>query len=128
MTEQSDDRVETESSATQFRRLALELPSTIEGSHMEHADFRVTIGKSTRIFATLAAQEQGFGMVNLTPEQQQHFAKELPHLFQPVPGDWGVNGSTLIRLDADKATMRGALRTAHENVIRKLAVKKKAKS
>jgi hypothetical protein len=128
MAEQSDDRVEADSGATRFRRLALELPSTIEGSHMGHADFRVTVGKSMRIFATLAAQEQGFGMVNLTPVQQQHFTKDLPNIFEPVPGGWGLNGSTLISLDADEATMRGALRTAHENIVRKLAIKKKAKS
>jgi hypothetical protein len=48
-----------------FRRLALSLPGTEEGSHMGAPDFRV----GGRIFATLASQDQGYGNLMLTPEQ-----------------------------------------------------------
>ena len=41
-----------------FRKLALSLPDTIEGSHMGHADSRV----GGRIFATLPKKDHG--MVN----------------------------------------------------------------
>src|SRR5689334_4452292 len=40
-----------------FRRLALALEGAEEGSHMGAADFRV----GGRIFATLAAQDEGYG-------------------------------------------------------------------
>jgi hypothetical protein len=108
------------SGVARWRRLALELPSTIEGAHMGHADFRVVKGKGTRIFATLSAQAKGFGVLMLTPEQQQTFCAEMPELFQPVPGGWGKKGSTLLKLEAtDEETMRGALRTAYTHIMNK---------
>jgi hypothetical protein len=114
----------------QWRRLALELPSTIEGEHMQHADFRLVKGKTTRIFATLARDQQGFGVLMLTPEQQQAFCSELQEVFQPFPAGWGRNGATLVKLDAaDEETMRGGLRAAYSNILSKLEKKPaKAKS
>lgn len=103
-----------------FRRLALELPSALESAHMGHADFRVAKGKKTRIFATLSGLEKGYGVLMLTPEQQQEFSTELPEVFAPVPGGWGRGGSTMMRLVADEETMRGALKAAHGNAERKL--------
>lgn len=95
--------------AADFRRIALSLEGAEEGSHMGAADFRV----GGRIFATLAAVSQGYGNLMLTPEQQAAFIAEQPDLFLPVPGGWGKNGTTHIRLEAaDEDVLAGVLRTA----------------
>jgi hypothetical protein len=74
-----------------------------------HADFRV----GGRIFATLASERQGFGNLMLTPEQQCVFVSEQPEVFLAVPGGWGQNGATHIRLErASEDILAGALRTA----------------
>ncbi len=92
-----------------FRRLALSLPGAEEGSHMGSADFRV----GGRIFATLASQSQGFGNLMLTPEQQADFVAEQPDVFLPIPGGWGRDGATHIRLaQANEDLLAGALRAA----------------
>jgi hypothetical protein len=95
--------------AADFRRLALSLEGAEESSHMGAPDFRV----GGRIFATLAAQAKGYGNLMLTPEQQTAFVAEEPETFLPVPGGWGRNGATHIRLDkASEEQLAGALRTA----------------
>jgi hypothetical protein len=95
--------------ATDFRRIALSLEGAEEGSHMGAADFRV----GGRIFATLASQDQGYGNLMLTPDQQTEFVSELPELFLPIPGGWGKMGATHIRLaQANEDVLAGALRTA----------------
>jgi hypothetical protein len=95
--------------AEDFRRLALSLPDAAEGSHMGAADFRV----GGRIFATLASESKGYGNLMLTPELQAEFVQEAPDVFLPVPGGWGRNGATHIRLaQATEDLMEGALRTA----------------
>ncbi len=95
--------------AADFRRIALSLEGAEEGSHMGAADFRV----GGRIFATLAAVSQGYGNLMLTPEQQTTFIQEQPDLFLPVPGGWGQNGATHIRLEpANEDLLSGALRVA----------------
>ena len=92
-----------------FRRLALSLEGAEEHSHMGAPDFRV----GGRIFATLAAQDQGFGNLMLAPEQQAAFAEELPEVFLPVPGGWGRMGVTHVRLSAvTEDVLAGALFTA----------------
>ena len=92
-----------------FRRLALSLPDTEEGSHMGAADFRV----GGRIFATLAAQSKGYGNLMLTPELQADFVQERPDVFLPIPGGWGRNGATHVRLaQGDEDLLAGALHTA----------------
>jgi hypothetical protein len=109
-----------------FRRLALSLPGTFEGSHMGHADFRIESpeGKG-RIFATLASLDKGCGNVSLTPEQQLAFITELPGVFEPVKGGWGRMGMTHVHLrEASEETLLGALTTAHRNVAEKLVAKK----
>ena len=76
---------------------------------MGQADFRV----GGRIFATLAAQAQGYGNLMLTPEQQEDFVRELPDVFLPIPGGWGRNGATHVRLaKVSEDVLVGALRTA----------------
>ena len=95
--------------AADFRRIALRLEGAEEGSHMGSPDFRV----GGRIFATLAAQKQGYGNLLLTPEQQAEFAAEAPDVFLPIPGGWGKNGATHVRLaNANEDLLAGALRVA----------------
>ncbi len=67
--------------AEQFRRLALGFPEAIEGSHERHPDCRVRGGK---IFATLAYPDGKWGMVKLTPEQQEEFVGADPGVFEPL--------------------------------------------
>jgi hypothetical protein len=91
-----------------------------EGSHMGSPDFRV----GGRIFATLAAQSQGYGNLMLTPEQQAQFITELPEVFVPIAGGWGRMGMTHIRLaQANEDVLTGALHTAW-----RLRVEKNAKT
>ncbi|HEX4286387.1 MAG TPA: MmcQ/YjbR family DNA-binding protein [Terracidiphilus sp.] len=95
--------------ASDFRRIALSLEGAEEGSHMGQPDFRV----GGRIFATLASERQGFGNLMLTPEHQAAFVSEQPAVFAPVPGGWGKNGVTHVRLaDANEDLLSGALRIA----------------
>jgi hypothetical protein len=95
--------------ADDFRRIALDLEGAEESSHMGAPDFRV----GGRIFATLASQNQGYGNLMLTPEQQAAFVEEAPELFLPVHGGWGRNGATHIRLAAaGEDVLAGALRAA----------------
>ena len=95
--------------AADFRRIALSLEGATESSHMGAPDFRV----GGRIFATRAAEDQGYGNLMLTPEQQADFVRELPDIFLPIPGGWGRMGMTHIRLaKASQDVLAGALRTA----------------
>ncbi len=95
--------------AKDFRRIALSFDGAEEGSHMGHADFRV----GGRIFATLASQDQGYGNLMLTPDQQKAFVEELPEVFLPIAGGWGRMGMTHIRLaQATEDVLRGALQVA----------------
>ena len=107
-----------------FRRIALSLEGAEEGSHMGSADFRV----GGRIFATLAAQKQGYGNLLLAPEQQADFVRELPSVFLPVAGGWGKMGATHVRLEeVDEEVLTGALRTAWKLRIEKNGSAKKKK-
>jgi YjbR protein len=107
-----------------FRKIALSFEGAEEGSHMGAADFRV----GGRIFATLASQDQGYGNLALTPEQQADFVRELPDVFLPVHGGWGRMGMTHILLaKASADVLRGALQTAWRLRVEKNA-KPKSKS
>jgi hypothetical protein len=92
---------------------------------MGAADFRV----GGHIFATLASIAQGYGNLMLTPELQQQFVAEAPHLFLPIPGGWGRMGSTHIRLaEASEDELRGALIAAYKvRLAKNSAAKKHAK-
>ncbi len=92
-----------------FRRLALALEGAEEGSHMGAADFRI----GGRIFATLAAQSQGYGNLMITPEMQAEFVEAEPEVFLAIPGGWGQNGATHVVLArANEDILAGALRAA----------------
>jgi|SRR5579864_205182 len=106
--------------ARDFRRIALSLEGAEERSHHGQLDFRV----GGRIFATLAAEKQGYGNLMLMPEQQKAFVEELPEVFLPIHGGWGRMGMTHVRLAAaSEEVLEGALRTAW-----KLRVEKNAKA
>ncbi len=95
-----------------FRRLALALPRTEERQHMNHPDFRV----AGKIFATLAYPNLQFGMVRLTPVQQEDFVAAHPAAFQPVNGAWGRKGCTHVTLaQASQRRLKEALLTAWRN-------------
>lgn len=76
-----------------FRRIALGMKDAVESSHMDHPDFRL----HNRIFATLHADLE-WGMVKLTPEQQERFLAEDRDAFVPEKGAWGLQGCTAVRL------------------------------
>jgi len=95
--------------AAGFRKLALQLPEAIEGSHFGVADFRV----GGKIFCTLAYEKQGAGVLMLTPEQQAGMVADAPEIFSPVPNGWGRQGATLVKLSAVKSDiLADALRLA----------------
>ena len=111
-------------SKARFRQIALSLPDAIEGAHQGHADFRI----GTRVFATLGYPDDAWGMVKLTPEQQSILVDSEPEIFRPVPGGWGKQGSTNVRLaKADAATLRSALTMAWENLKAKSPAKPRAR-
>ena len=92
-----------------FRRIALSMPEAMEGSHFGHADFRV----GGKIFATLGLEPEGYGVLLLTPGQQAGMVEDEPEVFSPVPGGWGRQGSTRVRLaKVTPDILEGALRTA----------------
>lgn len=92
-----------------FRKLALQLPETAEGEHHGVADFRV----GGKIFATLAYEKTGCGVLLLSPEQQEGMIADAPEIFAPVPNAWGRQGATLVKLSAVKSDiLLSSLRTA----------------
>ncbi len=102
--------------AEQFRKVALSLLGSVESSHMGHPDFRV----NGKIFATLEYPESGWGMVKLTPEQQEKFVSGEPGVFSPVKGAWGRQGCTNVYLKAaEVAQVLEAMTAAWRNVARK---------
>ena len=102
-----------------FRRLALALPAAEEGAHSGHPDFRV----GGKVFASLGYPDRDWGMVKLSPEQQELRLAAAPEIFMPASGAWGRRGSTLVRLAAaDEPLLRSALQAAWRNVAPKRLV------
>ena len=64
----------------EFRKMALEIPTAVERSHMNHPDFRV----AGKIFASLGVPDESWGMVKLTPEQQRTFDRKGARGFQTL--------------------------------------------
>ncbi|MGH9863782.1 MAG: MmcQ/YjbR family DNA-binding protein [Candidatus Acidiferrales bacterium] len=95
--------------AAGFRRLALRMPEAAEGSHFGNPDFRV----GGKIFATLALEKEGYGVLLLTPEQQARMVEDAPDIFSPVPGGWGRHGATRVRFaKVAPDVLAGALQVA----------------
>ena len=89
------------------------MSDAIESSHFGKADFRV--GK--RIFATLGHPDENWGTLKLKAEQQTMLVDAEPEIFRPVPGGWGRQGYTNVRLaKADATTLKSAMAMAWENV------------
>ena len=60
--------------------------------------------------------DAAWGMVKLTPEQQEILIAAEPAAFKPAAGAWGRRGSTHVRLAAiDRTTLRSALAMAWRN-------------
>jgi hypothetical protein len=98
---------------TEFQRMALSFPETVEKAHMNHPDFRV----AGKIFATIGYPNGRWAMVKLTPEQQAEFVSADPAAFVPVKGAWGRQGATNVNLRGAKLPIvRNALTTAWCNV------------
>jgi hypothetical protein len=98
--------------ADAFRRIALGMKDAVEGAHMGHPDFRV----HGKIFATLHPDRE-WGMVKLTPEQQQRFVRDAPEVFTPEKGAWGRQGCTAVRLATAADELLGeAMTLAWQNV------------
>ncbi len=92
-----------------FRRIALSLEGVEEDTHVGLPTFRV----GGRRFAGLASQAEGYGNLQLTPEQQAAFVAEAPDMFLPITGGFGRMGHTHIRLAAaSEDILRGALQAA----------------
>ena len=99
-----------------FRRLAVALPGASEGAHHGHADFRA----NGRVFATLGWPDAGWGVLMLSPDEQEMRCSAAPDIFSPVPGGWGRHGHTRVQLaHADEPTLAGALACAHAAVLAK---------
>jgi hypothetical protein len=95
--------------AAQFREIALSFPEAVEAAHMGHPDFRV----GGKIFATLGYQNEGRGVLLLSPENQQELIKQHPEMFEPVPGGWGRRGSTQVLLaQVTQSVLETAMRKA----------------
>jgi hypothetical protein len=100
----------------EFRKMALEIPTAVERSHMNHPDFRV----AGKIFASLGVPDRSWGMVKLTLEQQRAFIEEAPKVFKPCSGAWGRQGATNVYLPVARASIvRAALDAAAKNVASK---------
>ena len=103
-----------------FRQIALALPEAVESAHMGHPDFRV----GGKIFATLSYPDKAWGMVKLTPEEQEMFLAAEPEMFRAVNGTWGKRGATHISLKAaNKRTLKSALAAAWRNTAPKRLLK-----
>ena len=110
-------------SADDFRRIALAMTGAIESTHMGHPDFRA----NGKIFATLHHDHQ-WGMVKLTPEQQQEFVRQHPAVFAPENGAWGRAGCTKVRLGSVAEDALGeALTLAWQNTAKPKGTAKPAR-
>ncbi len=101
--------------------MALSLPEVVEASHMGHPDFRV----GGKIFATLGYPNARFGVVMLSPQDQDLLVRDHPQTFAPAAGKWGASGSTTIVL---RGASKRAVTMALEAAWRKRAPKRLAAS
>jgi hypothetical protein len=100
-------------SSDEFRKMALEIATAVERSHMNHPDFRI----SGKIFASVGVPDKSWGMVKLTPKEQRTFVLKAPEVFKPCSGAWGREGYTSVHLASAKPSMvRAALDAAAKNV------------
>ena len=72
--------------AADFRRIALSMPEAVKGSHFGNADFRL----AGKIFATLALEKEGYGVLLLDPEQQPAWSRTSRKYFPLCRGAGAV--------------------------------------
>lgn len=109
--------------ADDFRKIALGMKGAIESAHHGHPDFRV----GGRIFATIHP-DQAWGMVKLTPDQQQEFVRQNPAAFKPENGAWGREGCTAVHLrTVDEDVLGEAMTLAWQATAAKRVTRPKAK-
>jgi hypothetical protein len=102
-----------------IRRLALELPDTVEADHFGMASFRV----AKKILCTIHVDQPRM-MVKLEAEDQHNLTVAHPGVIEPVPGAWGRHGSTFVWYEkADEALVRTLLWMAWTKVAPKKLVK-----
>jgi len=100
--------------SNEFRKMALEIPTAVERSHMNHPDFRV----AGKIFASLGVPDESCGMVKLTLDQQRAFIEKAREVFKPCSGAWGRAGATNVYLASAKASLaRAAIKAAAKNIV-----------
>ena len=85
--------------ADQFRKAVLQIPGSSEAEHGGHPDFRL----GGKVFASLGAPDEDWGMVRLTPEEQRSYVEKAPGVFRPCNGAWGRRGYTNVHLASAKA-------------------------
>jgi len=85
--------------AADFRRIALSMPEAAEGAHFGNADFRV----GGKIFATLALEKEGYGVLLLSPEEQAGMVEDAPDVFSPVPGGCPMVNTAVENDDGNQA-------------------------
>jgi hypothetical protein len=96
-------------SNSDFRKLALSFPDTVELPHFEKTSFRA----NKRIFATLAEKEK-IACLLFSPLEQSVFCAFDKEVMYPVPNKWGKNGATFVDLTkVKKAMLKDALRVAY---------------
>jgi hypothetical protein len=92
-----------------YRTLALSFPEVIELPHFDRASFRV----HKKIFTTLLEKDK-LVMVRLSPVDQRAFCDLCKNAIYPVPGTWGKQGATYIRLkNVSLAVLKDALAMAY---------------
>ena len=108
--------------AKDFRKLALALAEVEESAHMGRPDFRVR-GK---IFATLGAPDDDWGMVKVPPTMQASLIAAEANAFRSCNGAWGRSGCTLVQLSAAQASLvRAALEAAHQRAVEEARPKRR---
>jgi hypothetical protein len=80
-------------SVEDVRRIALALPDTAEAPHFHLTSFRV----AGKIFATFGPERPL--MLKLDPEDQANLVAGDPGRLEPVPGTWGRQGATFVRIE-----------------------------
>jgi predicted DNA-binding protein (MmcQ/YjbR family) len=99
-------------SASAFRTLAMSFDGVREEPHFHRTSFRI----GNKIFATMD-EGKGEVMVKLSPAEQSVFCDIDREMIYPVPGKWGLNGSTFIALKkVKKDILTDAVQRAYQGV------------
>ncbi len=103
-----------------FRQMALSLPDSIELPHFDRASFRV----NKRIFATMDEKKK-IAVLMFSPLEQSVFCAFDKTIIYPVPGGWGLQGSTIFELTrVKKAMLKDALAVVYNEIVNKTTKKK----